>query len=58
MMEPKNQNQDSENIGVNRSQNVDKMSEDERRKLINEISTRFLVERAEVYKALAKGVES
>lgn len=56
-MEPKNEDPDRDNT-VPAHPKVQEMSEIEREKLINGISERFLRERAEVYKALAKGIES
>jgi hypothetical protein len=56
-VESKNEATDRNNT-ANPHPKIQEMSEIEREKFINEISERFLRERAEVYKALAKGIES
>jgi predicted transcriptional regulator len=53
-MEPKNEQFYPDNTTTN-PQDVDEIMEEEDR-LMDEISEQLLIERAEVYKALAKGV--
>jgi hypothetical protein len=56
-VESKSHEQTQEDGAKTQSKDIDETTEAEQDKLLDETSNRLMIERAEVYKALAKGVD-